>query len=229
MRIFLTGASRGLGSGLLNFAVNSGYETITLGLTNPGNSTNHISCDLLDLKIAEKTIKSHLNFGSYEIVFLNAGILGPLDKIQNTTLENLRPVMEVNLWANKLILDQLIRSQATIKQVILISSGASVSGGRGWAGYSLSKAAANMLMQLYSHELSRTHFISLAPGLIESDMQEQIRQTNFDDDFPVFKRLKRAKGTVDMQSPTEAAKKIFDSLSKVLKLPSGSFADLRKL
>lgn len=229
MKILLTGASRGLGSGLLDYAINANYETITLGLTNPQKSNRHIHCDLSKLDQAEKIVKEDLIDKSFDIVFLNAGILGPLDKIQNTTIKALDSVMEVNLWANKLILDQLLFIEASIKQIVLISSGASVSGGRGWAGYSLSKAAANMLMQLYAHEFHGAHLVALAPGLIESEMQEKIREADFGEAFPVFKRLKKAKGTADMQSPQEAAKKIFDVLDKVLELPSGSYADIRKL
>ena len=229
MKILLTGASRGLGSGLLEYAISNDYETITLGLTNPQKSNRHIHCDLSKLDQAEEIIKEDLIDKSFDIVFLNAGILGPLDKIQNTTIKSLESVMEVNLWANKIILDQLLSIEAKVKQIVLISSGASVSGGRGWAGYSLSKAAANMLMQLYAHEFTGAHLVALAPGLIESEMQEQIRETKFGEEFPVFKRLKKAKDTADMQSPLEAARKIFGVLDKVRELPSGSFADIRKI
>ena len=229
MKILLTGASRGLGSGLLEYGISNSYETITLGLTNPQKSNRHIDCDLANLEQAEEIIKENLIDKSFDIVFLNAGILGPLDKIQNTTIKTLNSVMDVNLWANKIILDQLLSIKASVNQIVLISSGASVSGGRGWAGYSLSKAAANMLMQLYAHEFPGAHMVALAPGLIETEMQEKIRETNFGDEFPVFKRLKKAKDTADMQSPLEAAKKIFNVLDKVRELPSGSFADIRKI
>ena len=122
MKILLTGASRGLGSGLLEHASSADYETITLGLTNPQKSNRHIHCDLSKLDQAEKIVKEDLIDKSFDIV-LNAGILGPLDKIQNTTIKSLESVMEVNLWANKIILDQLLSIEAKVKQIVLISSG----------------------------------------------------------------------------------------------------------
>ena len=65
--------------------------------------------------------------------------------------------MQINVWANKLIIDTLLANINNVKQIVGISSGASQSGARSWNGYALSKAALNMLISIYSAEVSNTH------------------------------------------------------------------------
>ena len=86
----------------------------------------------------------------------------------------------------------------TIDQVIAISSGASQSGSRGWNGYSLSKAALNMLVKLYAGERPETHFTSLAPGLIDTAMQDYLTNLPEDSRYAPLEVLKAAKGTPKM-------------------------------
>ena len=53
-----------------------------------------------------------------------------------------------------------------------ISSGAAVNGNRGWGGYSLSKAALNMLTKQASIDLAALgiRVISLSPGWVRTEM-----------------------------------------------------------
>lgn len=64
--------------------------------------------------------------------------------------------MDINVWANKLIIDDLAARHVAPRRIVLISSGAGVVGNHGWGAYALSKAALNMLAQLYAHELPST-------------------------------------------------------------------------
>ena len=54
----------------------------------------------------------------------------------------------------------------------------------GWNGYALSKAALNMMMKLYAAERPGTDFSALAPGLVDTAMQEAMRQQPADPLFP---------------------------------------------
>ncbi len=107
-----------------------------------------------------------------DLAILNAGIIGELKDMSDTSLSEIKAVMDLNVWANKVILDHLKRR--TIKQIVAMSSGASVSGARGWNAYALSKAALNMLIRLYAQEMPNTHLTALAPGLIDTPMMEHI-------------------------------------------------------
>lgn len=100
----------------------------------------------------------------------------------------------------------------------------------GWGAYSLSKAALNNLVQLYAHELPETHVISLAPGLIDTAMQDYLCEEVDSGDFPSVQKLKAARGTEDMPGPRATAERILDLLDDLkAKHPSGSFVDIRQL
>ncbi len=139
--------------------------------------------------------------------------------------------MDINVWANKILIDVIFDSVKTVNQVIAISSGASVSGSRGWNAYSLSKATLNMLIDLYSKEIPNCHFTALAPGLIETGMQDYIHDLTADmeDRFPVVKKLKAAYGTSKMPGPDEAARIIAAGIDKSKKYKSGQFLDVRNM
>ncbi|MBT5707324.1 MAG: SDR family NAD(P)-dependent oxidoreductase, partial [Verrucomicrobia bacterium] len=116
-----------------------------------------------------------------------------------------------------------------IAQVVAVSSGASVNGNRGWGGYSISKAALNMLVKLYASERQDIHFCALAPGLVDTDMQEHIRTLPDDTPFPSVARLKEASGTDAMPDPQTAGRSFLETVDRLPGLiESGSFADIRK-
>src|SRR5690625_6916597 len=70
----------------------------------------------------------------------------------------------------------------------------------GWGGYSLSKEALNNLITLYAEEMPNTHFLSLAPGLVDTDMQEYLCGEVDSAEFPSVQKLRDARGTDNMRS-----------------------------
>lgn len=137
--------------------------------------------------------------------------------------------MEVNVWANKWLLDRLFSESRRIEQVVAISSGASQSGSRGWNGYSISKAALNMLIKLYAGERPQTHFTALAPGLVDTAMQDYLTSLPGDLRYPPLNILKAAKGTDQMPDSESCARRLIEAFPRLLKLQSGVYADIRKL
>ncbi|MGE0483143.1 MAG: SDR family NAD(P)-dependent oxidoreductase [Gammaproteobacteria bacterium] len=162
-----------------------------------------------------------------DVVILNAGVLGPIAAMVDTPLDELRQVMDVNVWANKVILDWLVGRAAVPGQVVLMSSGASQSGHFGWGAYALSKAALNMLARLYAHELPHSHLVALAPGLVATAMQDELARHDAAT-FPSLARLHAARGTADMPTPAVAAAHLLDLLPALQRFPSGEFVDVRR-
>ena len=103
----------------------------------------------------------------------DVGGLGAL-VLWELAVDEMKRVMEINVWANKTVLDWLHNSAVRVDQVVMISSGAAVLGNRGWGGYALSKAALNMLARLYAHEFPQTHLCALAPGIIDTAMMDYL-------------------------------------------------------
>jgi benzil reductase ((S)-benzoin forming) len=237
MNILITGCSAGLGFGLASNYLKEGHKVFGISrtpndtLTNY-NNFNYLLQDLSDFEVLRKRIPEFLtNLESLEIVVLNAGILNEIKDLKDTTIEEIKQVMDVNVWANKVLIDVLFENVENVNQIVAISSGASVSGSRGWNAYSLSKATLNMLIDLYSKEKASCHFCALAPGLIETGMQDYINDLpdSYQATFPLVKKLKEARGTEGMPKPIDAAKIVSKSIRRVLKYPSGSFLDVREI
>lgn len=227
--IFITGISSGIGQGLaLHFAKEDvqvfGISRRKLDYNHP--NINHLTLDINDYSNVPK-LKDFLppNLG---LIILNAGVLGEMTTMKNASIESLQNVMQTNLWAQKNLLDNLL-GHKEIEKIITLSSGASINANVGWAGYSLSKAALNILTQLYAKEYPETHFIALAPGLVDTAMQDYIFNEVSSQEFPSVQRLKDARGTKNMPSPQIFCKYFENSLEKIFTHDSGSFVDIRKI
>ena len=228
----ITGISRGLGRGLAEVFSAEGFEVF--GCSRSGEafhkSIHHLACDLSKTTEIDQCFDSLLlEVQSLGVVILNAGIVGDIKDMSVTSVEELEKMMTVNVWSNKLILDYLLQSGIRIGQIILMSSGAAVLGSRGMGGYALSKAALNMLAKLYAHEFTSTHIVSIAPGLIDTDMMGYLCNDADSETFPALQRLKDARGTDSMQTPEVAARNILESLPALKGFDSGSFVDLRQI
>jgi len=172
----------------------------------------------------KETVKEFVNGHIFEIAILNAGILGDIQTLGKTELEHIKEVMELNVWANKELIDTL-STFATVKQVVGISSGAAVNGSKGWGAYSLSKSGLNMLLNVYAKELPDIHFTALAPGVIKTPMVERIIDKVDDTVFTSAKKLKEGQ----IQSPEAASKMLIATFPKLLDYESGSFLDVRTM
>ena len=237
MNILITGCSTGLGFGLASNYMDEGHKVF--GISRNPNDTltknvnfNYLSLDLTDFEQLRKSVPEFLSsIKSLDLVILNAGILNEIKDLKDTSIDEIRRVMDLNVWSNKVLIDLLFEKLENVDQVVAISSGAAVSGSRGWNAYSLSKATLNMLIDLYSRENANCHFCALAPGLIETGMQNYINELPdyYQAKYPLVKKLKTARGTKKMPKPIEAARIVAKSITKVKKYPSGSFLDVREM
>ena len=148
--------------------------------------------------------------------------------MREVSLEALQSLMNINVWSQKILIDHLIKNNK-ISNIMGISSGAAINGNVGWAGYSLSKATLNMLIQLYAKENPEIHFTAFAPGLVDTAMQNYICEEVDTKKFPSVQRLKNARNTDAMPTPAEFSRRFDDSRDRILKIESGSFVDIRKL
>lgn len=235
MNILITGTSTGVGNGLAKFYLNQGHTVYGISRKADKNLNKHekfkfLAQDLSQFKETEKNVAEFLkDLLTLDIVILNAGKLNEIKDLKDTSIGEIKDVMDINVWANKILIDTIIKTVRQVVQIVAISSGAAVHGSRGWNAYSLSKATLNMLVDLYSKELPNTHIIALAPGLIDTNMQDYIYNYPDEEKFPVVKILRQAKGTPDMPDANKAAKIITDAINKAVKFESGDFLDVRSI
>lgn len=237
--IFISGVSRGLGLALACWYL--GREAVVYGCSRGeppaelreehGDRFQWLELDLTDASGGPERLAAWISgVKRWRLLLLNAGVLGTLADMRDADLGEMRQTMEINLWANKWILDTFLGHAEAVEQVVAISSGASVSGSRGWNAYSLSKAALNMLVKLYAAECPETHWTAFAPGLVDTAMQETISGMPEDPRFPTLQRLQAARGTADMPGAAEAAERIGPLLPALPEwLENGAFTDIRKM
>ncbi len=241
--VFITGTSRGLGFSLAKNFLERNYSVLGVS-RNPSNLEelypsryHHLFYDLNDIQNFSFSLRSFLDLFlpfELEIVILNAAILGNIQEIHKTQIEELECIIRINVWSNKILLDTILdlqnqRKIQSLKYILAISSGASIKGEKGWSGYAISKAALNILIKLYANEFPDKKFISLAPGLVLTKMQDEIYQNVDLEKFPNFNRLITARQTNQMQTPDDTAGKIIENWDKIFSYESGSYVDLRNL
>jgi NAD(P)-dependent dehydrogenase (short-subunit alcohol dehydrogenase family) len=235
MSILITGTSKGIGEGLAFHYLGEGHtvygisRSVNERLNDLGNF-HFLAADLTDFQgMKDKLPVFLMSVNQVDLIILNAGILNEIKDLKDTTIEEIKKVMDINVWANKILIDRGFDHLNKIEQIVAISSGAAISGSRGWNAYSLSKATLNMLIELYSKEHPETHFCAMAPGIIDTSMQEYISGLPEEVDYPVVKKLKNLKGTPDMPKPAEVAARLADGFKKARQYESGSFLDIRKM
>ncbi len=228
MKLFITGIGSGLGKALAEEALSRGYEVYAMSRHLPEGLRGKVRfkrCDLLELeKVYPAVVELLANVDSLDLVILNAGILGKFGDTHDVPLYEMERVMDINVWANKVILDALIDLNIPIRQIVGISSGAAVNCNRGWNAYSISKAALNCLLKLYAREMEGTHITALAPGLVLTPMLEEVMKQD-EDRYPSVSRIKES----PKRTPEEAARLLFDTFPRLFEFDSGSFVDVRKI
>ena len=229
--IFISGNSNGLGLGLTRHYLDNGdriYSCSRSVCPVSHDRLQHRIQDLSDLASINTMLESLLP-NQLDLMILNAGILGEIKDLADTTLDETHKLMDINVWANKVIVDWVIRKKISVKQIIFISSGASVNGNRGWGTYSISKASINMMAKLYASEMPDTHITAYAPGLVHTQMQDYLCHDVDTEKFPSIQHLVNAYQTDDMPTIETAAKLIASSFTRCLEFDSGSFVDIRQL
>ena len=227
--ILITGVSSGLGEALAKAYLEQGDTVYAIGKTIPHKLDREphfffFPYDLSETFLIQSTLKEFLQTRSFDIVILNAGILGDIQPLCETDLTDVKNVMEINVWANKELIDTL-HAHAQVKQIVGISSGAAVNGSKGWGAYSLSKAGLNMLLKVYAKEIPEIHFTALAPGVIDTPMVQHIIKNVNEENYPSAKRLKEG----EIRTPQKAATLLIETFPKLLEYESGSFLDVRTM
>lgn len=234
--VFITGASSGIGLGLAKEYLSRGAAVYAVSRRDPkelgedlGDQFHFCAMDLTDERCVANELQPFLSSaGEIDVAVLNAGVLGEINDLRDVPLSELRRTMDINLWANKSVIDILMELGVPVRQIVTISSGAAVNGNRGWNGYSLSKAALNMLTQLYARECAGTHFSAVAPGLVDTAMQDHLCGLPDDDRFLSLEVLKSKRNTEEMPEPNQIAPRLIDLFAALREsVQSGEFVDIR--
>lgn len=217
--VFLSGASRGLGAGMARRFKEHGLRLVLCSRSAPavGEGADVIArrLDVRDEQAMDELIgEAEGRFGAIDLWVNNAGVLDPIAPVRDLSLDEFREHVDVNLagvFLGSQCYVRHLRRQQHEGVLINISSGAAWKPYSGWGAYCASKAAVERLTQVIAQEEEsiglRAH--SVAPGVIDTDMQALIRATSADR-FPDVSRFVDLKRRNDFNSPRFVADALLD-------------------
>jgi NAD(P)-dependent dehydrogenase (short-subunit alcohol dehydrogenase family) len=235
MQVLITGTSSGIGYGLAHEFLARKAKVWGISRREPPGLTEddlyrHLRLDLTDYEDVRRRLPKFVGGQEcFDLVILNSGVLGQIGWMSEVGVEEMKRVVEINVWANKVLLDLLLREVPKVTQVVGMSTKASLRSSPGWGPYSVSKAGLNMLMNVYAKEQPHTHFSSFAPGLVDSEIQETIWNIQETEKYPTVETLQQARHTDAMPDPVKAAPMLIQGMAKALDFESGSYVDVREM
>ena len=232
----VTGSSRGLGAALLQQLVQPGHVVIGIARNvNPALQAEQWPHDLAEpLPAAEHLqawLRVHTNWRSATLIN-NAALLSPPGLLAATGLAELSAALRVGLEAPVLLSAAFLRATAgwqVPRKLLFVSSGLGRRAMAGGASYCAVKAGMDHLARaLALEQAAATHgarVVSLAPGVIDTAMQVQLRNAD-PVVFPEGVRFAAMKEGGQLDTPTAAAAKVLGYLARA-DFGSNPVADVR--
>lgn len=219
--LIITGGSRGLGKSICDLADKDGWEI--LELSRSGEEDYSVFCDLEDLpdgiELARDMI-ANLQENSYEEirVILNAGTISPIGLAKTLLNHEIRSGIDI-LGGTAALTGSILNAfeyHNCRKTIVQISSGAALTGKSGWSIYCLVKAGMENWIRAIAEEqkLEQSPFSTMIfdPGIMDTEMQEQIRRCDAQD-FPTVSRFIDFKNNGDLRSPELVADRLWNRLA----------------
>ncbi|KAN0063982.1 hypothetical protein ACQY0O_003588 [Thecaphora frezii] len=192
--ILLTGCSRGLGLSILRLLLEGtslfgacNVVAISRSLPEPlqallaqhPTSCVHIQGSTTDDATSESAVKAALDrWGRLDALVLNAGVVD-FARLAETTTEQFANQLNVNTVSLVATIRPAIPHLRQAKgggRVVFVSSGAATGNTAAWSAYNASKAAMNSICRTLANEEKDIACFAVRPGVIDTDMQAQIRQ-----------------------------------------------------
>ena len=233
----VTGTTRGLGGALRDeLAADPGNVVACLSrapdkLSAPFN----FSVDFADSRAVHAAFtkcESHFAGRRFEqaILINNAGVIDPIGAHLRLDSQALAKNLQINLAAPMILTARFMNAPWAPgnKLVVNISSGAARRPIAGWSAYCAAKAGLEMATRVAAMESRDGESIcSLAPGVIDTAMQERVRAADVTE-FPDVARFQAMKADGVLRDAVAVARDII-KLIKEGKLTNGGNIDIREL
>ena len=231
----LTGASRGMGLAMARQLLQPGNTVLCISRTSNGTlavqakqagvnllqwtqdlALGAATCARLEQWLREQTG----NTFSSAILINNAGVIPRIGPLSEADADDLSHALRVGLEAPMQLTSAFLRATqgwAGVRKVLNISSGLGRRAMASQAAYCAAKAGMDHFTRCVAlEEALKTNgakLCSLAPGVIDTDMQEQLRAAD-SHAFPDQSSFLNLKTSGSLTSPEEAASRILSFLSR---------------
>lgn len=237
--VIITGGSKGIGRALVDYYVSKKYKVFSLSRSHEKfDDFTQVSVDLTDISAAEHIFENVLDqikdsAVSSLTLINNAGRLGEIKHLEDLKPKDISKSIQLNVTSAFLLSNLFVefgKDYSCSKKILNISSGAASSAYAGWSVYCASKAAIDMLTSTIAVEQKNkanpVFSYGIRPGVVDTEMQTQIRSTSAED-FENVEKFKELKQNDQLYKPEFVAQRIFDILSSD-QMKSGETIDLRE-
>lgn len=230
----LTGCTKGLGLAMAEQLAAQGGHLIAMSrLTQPSleqaaaSNQTTLTQILVDLgngeqiKRAAQEMRHALDQVAQDTTTIriihNAGVVQPVAPAdQQSDWDAVRRAFDVNITAPIFLNSHFLQASVKVsdRRIMLISSGAGRSPTHGWDVYCATKAAMDRYAEVASSEQhANTRVSSIAPGVIDTPMQQTIRATPIEL-FPNRKRFEDLHAQGVLANPHETAQRLLTILQR---------------
>jgi len=202
----VTGASRGLGQALAVGLMGPHTQLITVSRSHDDILAEHAEAtgcalwqariDLSDVQAAEtgaRQIMARLHGSAQRYILINnAGTVDPVCRASDlSSARQISAAFSLNVFSVMLLSAAFLNATKSLnadRRILNISSGAGRNPTAGWGVYCATKAAVDRYSQVLDTEQHGVKIAALAPGVIDTRMQEHIRSRD-PADFPDLNRF----------------------------------------
>lgn len=238
--LWITGASSGVGAALAQTAPYDDVHIVDISRSGGTPGTEHVPADLAD-PAAWSAVAAHFvarldQFEGSHVTFVHAAAsLTPIGFAGEVDHSAYRRTILLNAAAPPVLGEALLTAlDATAftgsADLVFVSSGAASKPIEGWSAYCAGKAGQDMWVRVVGAEQRRRgtsrRLLSIAPGVVDTTMQEQIRATD-PDDFPNVDRFHALHKQGDLLEPAESARRMWSIVTSDAE--SGTVHDIRDM
>lgn len=219
----VTGASRGLGAGLVARFLERGLGVAASARSAPQPPTLPALSERLLARRADVTDHQAMvalaaaaceRFGRIDLWINNAGLLDPIGPLRDLDPAAFAAHLQVNVvgvFHGSQVFIQHLHQRGGSGVLINISSGAARTAYAGWSAYCAGKAAVERMSEAIALEEAGTglRVHALAPGIIDTDMQARIRACT-PEQFPRVQKFLDIKASGGFSSPAFVADRLLE-------------------
>ncbi|KAK3298251.1 uncharacterized protein B0H64DRAFT_70125 [Chaetomium fimeti] len=185
--VIVTGASRGIGLAVAQSLLAASHKVVLVSRSADQlqelkeRYPTQVAFLAADMTVADTAWKvtelAVLTFGKIDGVVVNHGMLSPMTRLENASVEEWKKLYDANFFSALALTKEAIpHIRASKGRMVFVSSGAATGAYTSWGAYGSSKAALNSLVRHVAVEEPDVTAVAISPGRVDTDMQKELRE-----------------------------------------------------